>query len=198
MDAHRDLAHFVEKQRAAVGLLESPLTPRQCPGERAALVTEELRFEQCFAQRCAVQSDEWLVLSFRVLVNRRRDELLAGPGFAVDEYRRAAPSNLCDVLHQALHGGVLPQDVPEVESIVHALTELRRFPGEPRSGERTVDDRDDRVELQGLGQVGFGAELDRLDGGVDGCERRHHDKRGMRRHRPPLLDQRQPIHAGHL
>ena len=46
LERRRHLAHLVEEQRAAVGRLEQPLAGAVGAGEGAALVAEELAFEQ--------------------------------------------------------------------------------------------------------------------------------------------------------
>ena len=58
------------------------------PGERAALVAEELALDELLGDRGAVDLDEGLVLAARVLVERAGDELLARAALAGDEHRR--------------------------------------------------------------------------------------------------------------
>ena len=91
-----NLADLVEEERAAVGLLEAPLAPRDRAGERAALVAEELALEQPLGERRAVQADERLVRARRRGVDRLGDELLAGAALAGDEHARAAGADLRD------------------------------------------------------------------------------------------------------
>ena len=55
-------------------------------GEGAALVAEELALDQVLGDRRAVDLDERLVAARRVLVQRARDELLAGAALAGDEH----------------------------------------------------------------------------------------------------------------
>ena len=76
-----------------------------------------------------------------------------------------------------------------LEAVIDALPQLLGFAGESRSLERAVDDRHHRVELQGLGEIALGAELDRLNRRVDRSKRGHHDERRVLRHRTALLDE---------
>ena len=76
--ARRQVANLVEKQRAAVGLLEAADAPGVGAGERAALVAEELALEQRLGDRGAVDRDERLVGALAVLVEGAGDQLLAG------------------------------------------------------------------------------------------------------------------------
>ena len=61
----RHLADLVEEQHAAAGLLDPSRLGRDRAGERAALVAEQLRFEQLVGQRRAVDGDERPVLAPR-------------------------------------------------------------------------------------------------------------------------------------
>ena len=58
LQRHRHGAHFVEEERAPVGLLEPALAHRDGAGERAAHVAEELGVEQRFGNRADVDGDE--------------------------------------------------------------------------------------------------------------------------------------------
>ena len=58
----RDVADFVEEQRAAVGLLEATLASAIRAGVRAALVAEQLALEQRLGEGGTVQPDERPVL----------------------------------------------------------------------------------------------------------------------------------------
>ena len=57
-------------------------------GERALRVTEQLALEQRLGHRRAVDRDERPVLAPRPLVDRARDDLLAGAALAGDQHRR--------------------------------------------------------------------------------------------------------------
>jgi hypothetical protein len=50
LTVERHLADLVEKQHAAIGLLDAPGLGRDRAGERAALVAEQLRLEQLIGQ----------------------------------------------------------------------------------------------------------------------------------------------------
>ena len=92
------LADLVEKQRAALGQLEAPFLRRVRAGERAFLVAEQLRFDQILRQRRAADLDERLLGARRVVVDRVRDQLLAGAGFAAQQHGRVGRRDLGDLL----------------------------------------------------------------------------------------------------
>src|SRR5262249_35082030 len=61
LQCHRDLAHFVEEERPAVGLFEAAFAATDRAGERAALVTEQLALEERLGERRTVETHERLV-----------------------------------------------------------------------------------------------------------------------------------------
>ena len=72
------LADLVEEQRAAVGELEDAACGVVGAGERALLVAEQLALEQRLGDRRAVDRDERERRARAELVDRLRDQLLAG------------------------------------------------------------------------------------------------------------------------
>ena len=91
-----DLAHLVEEERAAVGLLEAALAPGDRAGERALLVAEELALQERLAERRAVEPHERRLGARAGAVDRLGDQLLAGAALAVDEHAGAARRHLLD------------------------------------------------------------------------------------------------------
>ena len=80
--ARVDVADLVEEQRAALGELEAPFLRACAPVNAPFLVAEQLRFDQAVGQRRAAHLDERLVRAQRVVVDRVRDQLLAGARLA--------------------------------------------------------------------------------------------------------------------
>src|SRR5690606_24943019 len=107
----RHVADLVEEQRAAVGLLEASATLLLRPGERAALVAEQLGLEEVPRDRRHVERDEWLGRAGTVPVQRARDELLAGAGFTGDQHGARGLREAADRPEDLLHGRRLPQHV---------------------------------------------------------------------------------------
>ena len=81
----RQLADLVEEQRAAVRQLEAALVLADRAGERALLVAEQLALDEAGGDRGAVHLDEQALAPRAGLVDRARDQLLAGAGLARDE-----------------------------------------------------------------------------------------------------------------
>src|SRR5206468_11420247 len=94
----RQAPDLVQEPRAAVGELEPALLRLDRAAERAALVAEQLALDQVPGDRGAVDLDERSGRAPRQLVDRVRDQLLAGAVLAGDE-------------HPALRGADLPQRV---------------------------------------------------------------------------------------
>src|SRR6266478_3801530 len=62
------VADFIEKDSAAIGLLETSNATEFCASECAALMTEEFAFEQRFRNRSAIDGDERSFGAIAVLI----------------------------------------------------------------------------------------------------------------------------------
>src|SRR5712691_11245045 len=87
LERERQLADFVEKQRAAVRVLEEADLVVGRARKGAPHVAEQLALEQGFDDGRAVHGHETGVRAPGERVKRAGDELLARPGFAGDEHR---------------------------------------------------------------------------------------------------------------
>ena len=76
------LSDFVEEDRSLVCHLESAHLFRERAGERALFVAEQFAFDQAGRNRGAIDLHQRLVFAWAQIVNRPRDELLTGAGFA--------------------------------------------------------------------------------------------------------------------
>src|SRR5207302_4771766 len=103
----RHLADLVEKQCPAIRQLEAARAPLGRAGERAFLVAEDLALEQRLGNRRAVDRDERKRRPRAELMNRLRDELLAGPRFAGDEDGGTGGRGLLDNLVNLAHLGAV-------------------------------------------------------------------------------------------
>ena len=82
-------------------------------GERAALVAEQLAFQQILRDRAAVDGDEWLLGARSKIVQRLRQRLLAGAALTQQQDRHIGRGELLDVaadLQHRLIGGDDPLD----------------------------------------------------------------------------------------
>ena len=77
--------YLVDEERPPIGLLEEPGARGRRPGERAALVAEELRLEEVRGHRGAIEDDERTARARPRFMNRLREDLLAGAGLPFDE-----------------------------------------------------------------------------------------------------------------
>ena len=123
--AGRQLADLVEEQRAAVGQLELALLGGLGVGEGARLVAEQLRLDQLLGQRAAVHLHVGLVGARRVVVQRVRDQLLAGARLAANQHRGRGAGHLRHLLVEGLHRPAGADDVAEVVALLQLLAQLR-------------------------------------------------------------------------
>jgi hypothetical protein len=82
LEIDRQLADFVQEERAAVGALEGAEVGSDGARERAALVSEQLALGQVGGDATAVEHDEGASRTSALLVKRMRQHVLAGAGLA--------------------------------------------------------------------------------------------------------------------
>ena len=132
----REFADLVEKQRAAIRLLEQARAVGGRAGEGPARMSEQFRFEEVVAERGAVDGAEAAHPSGGPGVNRLGDEFLAGPALSEDEHRvgrRGGPANLPPDVGD---GGAWPAEIAKAG----VLGALHRRAGTQR-GHRRPDGR---------------------------------------------------------
>ena len=206
-----DLADLVEEEGAAVGELEASRPRGDRPGEGAALVTEELALDEPAGDRGAVDPDKGLVGAGRAEVEGPRDQLLAGAALAGDQHgRRAGGDGADDLADRRDRRGAA--DHPGVDAGVAALRGAgrrgirivagggagrKRGPRAGPGGAGLLDDLVDLIAIEGLLQVIEGAELDRLDRGVDGAVGGQEDDGEVRLLDGEGLEEADPVEVGH-
>ena len=183
---HRHVADFVEEQRAALGLLEAARGAGVGAGECAALVAEQFRFDEIARDRRHVDGDEGAVAPLAVVVQRARDQFLAGAGLAGDHHGEVglhqARQHPVDFLHRRRAADQRNRiELGFVGVVGDPLLRLRQ---------RAADDGDQFLEVERLRQILVGAAFGRADRGHEGVLRAHDDDGQIR---PHLLDPRQQI-----
>ena len=145
------------KMRPALGELEPPFLRPLRAGEGALLVAEELGLDQRLGERRATHLDERLLGPRRVVVDRVRDHLLAGPGLAADQHRRIGARDLGDLLVDLLNRGAVADDAAERVLVAQLVAQVLVLLGEaaairfdrPPQLQRLRDHRrDDAIELE--------------------------------------------------
>ncbi|ABA47527.1 hypothetical protein BURPS1710b_2767 [Burkholderia pseudomallei 1710b] len=192
LQIERHVADLVEKQRAVLGLLEAALARRLRARERAALVAEQLGFEQILRDRRRVQRDERAVRAWAVPVQRARDELLAGARFARDQHRRGRMRQPADRAEHVLHRGRLAEHLGRLGELVvvgHAAAQALF--------DRAPDQLDRLVDVERLREIFERAALKRRHRAVQIRERRHDDDGQPRQPVVHRLQQLEPRAARH-
>ena len=146
--AHRP--DFVEEQRALVRLLEPPLAVADRAGERAAHVAEQLGLEQRLGNRAAVERDEAVHAPRAVVVNRARDDFLAGAGLAGDENRAVGRRDGFEQLKQPRHRAALADDALEAVALLELRAQVRVLRLQPPLLERRIEHVQQLVDLKRL------------------------------------------------
>ncbi|GDV47058.1 hypothetical protein ExPUPEC04_01225 [Escherichia coli] len=172
----RDIANFIEKQRAAVRLNKAPFPAFVGPGKRPFFVTEQFRLQQGFVERRAVERYQRFFATCATGVNRPGDQLFTGAGIAVDQHRGFRWRDEGDFTEQVLHRRAFT-DHTEL-----AGRHRRRFSvNTVCMRERLFQRRLQVIEIQRLDEIiqrpGFQRLYRRLDAGVRGHNQ--HRNRGV-------------------
>ncbi|MNS89099.1 hypothetical protein D3C72_1230990 [compost metagenome] len=122
----RQVADLVEKQRAALRLLDPADLALVRAGERTLLVAEQFRLHQVRGDGAAVDGDERPLAPARGIVDRLRGQFLAGAGFAGDEYRRLVVRHLGQRAEHGAHSRALADHGAARRRLLHARAMQRR------------------------------------------------------------------------
>jgi hypothetical protein len=134
LKCRRYIADLVEKDGAAVGLLEQPDMIADRPGEGALAMPEQFAFQQLIRQRAAVLGDERSLRAQAVVMQRTGKQLLAGAGFAGQQHRDVVGRNLRHLLADGVqravgrtHDGIQPEAALQPMALLgQALFQARR------------------------------------------------------------------------
>jgi len=152
---------------------------------------EQLGFEQVSRDCRGVDRDEGCIAARAVTVQRTGYKLLAGTGFAVDHHRCMRLRQPADGAKNLLHRGRLAQDFGRDRGVLARTFLVRTLL------ERTPDERDGLVDVEGFGQVFEGSTLKRRHRAFEVGVRRHDDDGHLREAGLHPLQQGQPRFAGH-
>ena len=192
-----DVADFIEQQGPAVGHLEPADLPPFGAGERPLFVAEELAFQQRVVQDGAVERHERTGPARIGGVQRLRDQLLAGPGLALDQDRRAHRPDLLDQVEQLANLRALGDHRVKMIVAAHLLAQLLELVDQLAAIEDALDQEPEVIGLVGLGDKIVGAGLHRPERLGRVAERGQDDHA----HRKPLgahlREQIQSAQVGH-
>ena len=153
-------------------------------GERALLVSEQLRLDQIPGQRRAVEVHERALGPIAAVVQRAGREVLPGPGLALDEHRRwravRVPGEALDAgdsRSERGHRGARPDQRNVPARSLLALARILEPPRQLRLPQDTLDLDHQLVEIDRLDQVVVGTVLHRRDRVLQAAEGRQHKHR---------------------
>ena len=123
MHVERQIADFVEEQRAPVRELEASLAQADGTGEGALFMPEELTLDQAGRQRGAVHPYQRTRPATAALVDGAAKQFLASAGFAQQQDRAIERRDLCEPLQGFTHHRALADDLVEIVDRLDLLFE---------------------------------------------------------------------------
>jgi hypothetical protein len=167
-------------------------------GERALDVAEQLALEQVGGYRAAVERDERLALARAEIVDRARDQLLAGAALAGDQHRGVAVGDAVDELADGADRRAVADDAGHRPGRGQGLTQPPHLAAGPAVLDRARDRQLDLIGIERLGHEVPRAGAQRRDRGGDVGLTGDHDDRHVGvagAHALAQLDARQAGHA---
>src|SRR5579863_7493897 len=76
----RDVADFIQEERALVGQFKTSRFLRDRPGECSFFMAEKFTLQEPERNRCTIQLDDSAIAAGAQIVDRAGDQLLASPG----------------------------------------------------------------------------------------------------------------------
>ena len=170
-----------------------------------ARVAEQLALEQRLGQRRAVDRDERPARAPPLLVQRARDQLLAGAALARDQHRRVGGRGAQQGVVHAPHRRAAADErragqagLVGIAGRVGGQAQAPHLGAQAVIAHRARQRQSDRLDLERLGHEVVGAGADRRDRGLQAAERGdHHDRRVGAVGRDPRRDvqARDPRHV---
>ena len=131
-------------------------------------MAEDLRLDQRRRDRAAVEGDERLVATPRQRVNRVRDDFFSRSRLADDEDVRVGVRDHLDLFEELLHPRRLADQMPERAHLLELTAKLEDLLLHHLLVFDGLEDDLQAREVDRLGHVILGADLERLHGRVDG------------------------------
>ena len=174
------VADLVQKQRAMIRHLELAGLARVRAGERALLVAEQLGLEQGLGNRRAVDRHEGSIGARAHGVQGTREQLFAGAALALEQHRHVGPRGAMERHQQLFEPGILADNLRRPAARGELFLQHQILAGHAPHRQRALDDQQEMVRIDRLGEKVERALLDRRDRILNAAERGHDDHRQLR------------------
>jgi len=134
LQRQRQFRNFIEKQRAAAGVIKQALAARRGAGKSAFDMTEQFGLDQLFGDRRAVDGNERPLGAQAHAVQGACGELLAGARFAMDQHGRRRRRDALDAGADITdRGRVADHAFDTVVTLIQFATQHEVFPPQRRA-----------------------------------------------------------------
>src|SRR6266850_2711770 len=117
LQSGRNISHLVQEERPFVGQFEAADLLRNGACKGALLMSKELAFQEIERNGSAIQLYEWASAPHTEVVNRARDQLLAGACFSLDQNGGIRWRDLLDLFEHRFQSGTAPYNLLEFARI---------------------------------------------------------------------------------
>ena len=177
LHGHRHLADLIQEQRAALGQFESTQLALVGAGKCPALVTKQLRLEQRIRNGRAVDGDERTVGARAAIVEGAGAQLLAGAAFTFEQHGGVGGGGTINGGHDLAQRRRVANDVGPTAACGSFLFQQAVVVQQASLRERALDEQQEMIRVDGLGQEVQRALLHGRHGILDAAVRGHHNHR---------------------
>jgi hypothetical protein len=163
----RHVAELIQKESAAIGVLELALALAVGPGVSPRFVAEEFIFEQVFVEGGTVERHEGLVLPRAVEVQCLGRQFLARARLALDEHATIGGGELLEAVEHRMHQRAGADDAFEAEAFVELPLEFLVGLREAMALGVLIDDGPQFIDIDRLGEVSRRPALHGCDSSFD-------------------------------
>ena len=188
-----NFADFIQEERSACGLFESADASLGRSSECPALMTEKLAFDQLRCERRTVKRNKTRLVAIAEIMDRVRDQFLAGPALADEKNCGAARGHLANGVEDFMHRPGFTDQVFQTETFIYLMAELNIFLLRLASLDSPRDLEPEFVDVYGLGHKVVSAALHRFDGSGNRAISGHQQANRRSWSLKDLLDQRHPV-----
>src|SRR5688572_1668638 len=179
LEWQRQVADFIQKQRAAMRQLEAAGFPRDGARERALLVPEQFRFEQRVRNRRAVDRHEGRVGAGTERMQAAGKQLLARAALSFQEHRGISRSCAVQLLQDVTELAILADDPRRAPPFGHLLLEEDVFRHHAALRDGALHHQQQVIRIDRLGEEVRGALTHGPDGILNAAVGGHHDHRQL-------------------
>ena len=197
MNPQGKVSHLVQKDCSTIGLFKASHPHFNRPGKGAFFVAKQFAFQQCFGNGRTIHPHKGLVFTGTIKMQCPGNQFLAGAGLSPDQHGGIGFGHVAYQGKDFLHSSILPHYLMKPILGGNLFPQSLHFPGQGMLFHGLLNDGNQLIIIDGLGQVIEGPQFHGLDGLFDGTIGGNNNYRNIQLQLPQALNHLDTIHPGH-